>query len=135
MVARAARPALAAFTGPTCFGMDRPRPVRRGTSCEVAFIPGPANTWGARQQHSGQNTELMATRRRVAPRRGVAVAAWPAKLTMPPAPGDRNAIGRPRTPQPAPTRGEAPISYPNIGRMSVQRRRNVQRNRFAANWA
>src|SRR5947207_2966574 len=51
------------------FDTARPRLVRRPTPGEEFSITGPATTWAMLEQLPGQNTELTARRRQVAPRR------------------------------------------------------------------
>src|SRR5689334_1016260 len=48
------RPALAASISPTCFGMDRRRPVAGPRSYCEFFIRGPATTWATPQQVPGE---------------------------------------------------------------------------------
>src|SRR5437773_11290966 len=60
---------LAGLASPTTAGMARPRPVRRPSPGEEFLTHGPANAWAGAQQIPGGNTGVMATRRRVVPRR------------------------------------------------------------------
>src|SRR5439155_16892254 len=59
---------------PTMFDTARPRLVRRPMPGEEFSITGPAMTWAMLEQLPGQNTELTATRRQVAPQRRCARA-------------------------------------------------------------
>src|SRR5437762_14260851 len=50
------------------FGMDEARRAPRPSPGDAVFTPGPADTWATKPQDPGQNTGVMAMRRRVAVR-------------------------------------------------------------------